>query len=95
VGKHRDELDGRLGEAVQHLLLVTRVGRARDHPQVDEPVQAVGEHVRGDALIGAGEQLVEVPPGAEHHVADDDERPLVAEHLERELACKPVAIHNW
>ena len=68
-GHHRDELHARFGEAVADLLAVGRVVRAPQQAVGDQAPQPVGEDVRGDALLGAGQQLAEVVPVAEHHVA--------------------------
>src|SRR6266496_509431 len=69
-----------LGEPVFESLGSLVVGDALEHALGDEAVQAVGEHVARDAE--AVEELVEATM-AENDVADDQERPAVADHLER------------
>jgi hypothetical protein len=49
----------------------------------DQPPEAVGEDVRGDALFGAFLQDAEVSPVAEHYVAQDQRRLAVADHFHR------------
>jgi hypothetical protein len=49
----------------------------------DQPLEAVGEDVRGDVLFGAFLQDAEVAPVAEHDLAQDQQRPAVADHLHR------------
>ena len=70
LGDDGDELDGGLGEAVEDLLSVGGVRGAGDEALVGEAAEAVGEDVRGDSLVGVGQQLAEVAAVAEHHVAD-------------------------
>ena len=62
--------DGGLGEAVKDLLSVGGVRGAGDEALVGEAAEAVGEDVRGDSLVGVGQQLAEMAAVAEHHVAD-------------------------
>jgi hypothetical protein len=47
----------------------------------DQPPEAVGEDVRGDSLFGAFLQDAEVSPVPEHDIAQDQQRPAVADHL--------------
>src|SRR6266511_6105492 len=69
-----------LGEPVLESLGSLVVGDALEHALGDEAVQAVGEHVARDAE--AVEELVEATM-AENDVADDQQRPAVADHFER------------
>ncbi len=69
-----------LGEPVFESLGSLVVGDALEHALGDEAVQAVGEHVARDPE--AVEELVEATM-AENDVADDQQRPTVADHLER------------
>ncbi len=54
-------------------------------PLLEQGLQPVGENVGGDAFLGLGQQLAKMPPVAEHHVADDEQAPFVAEHFQREI----------
>jgi hypothetical protein len=85
LGEQRHELDGSLGQAVDRFLPVGRVVALRQHPGLDQPLQAVGQDVGGDALLRLVEQLAIVAPVAEHEVADDDQAPAIAEHFQREI----------
>src|SRR5215204_4399470 len=87
----RHEGDGLLGEAVDGLLLVARVVRPGYHPLPEELPHAVGQDVGGDALLRT-QELAEVALAAEHHVAEDQQTPFVAEHLQREVDRAPRAV---
>jgi hypothetical protein len=47
-----------------------------------QPVQAVGQNVRGDAFFGLQELLVG-SESTQQHVADDQQGPTIAQHLDR------------
>ena len=49
--EQRHELDGRLRQAVDGLLLVARIVAPRQQAGRDQPLQPVGQDVRGDALL--------------------------------------------
>src|ERR671915_220996 len=87
----RHEGDGLLGEAVDRLLLVARVVPPGYHPLPEELPHAVGQDVGGDALLRT-QELAEVALAAEHHVAEDQQTPFVAEHLQREVDRAPRAV---
>ena len=57
-------------------------GAPGEDPGVEEPLEAVGEDVRRDALDRAGEQRAEVAAVAEDDVAQDEQRPAISEHLD-------------
>jgi hypothetical protein len=59
---------------------VRRIARPREHAALDEPVQPIREHVRRDALLVL-QELAEVPPPAEDHVPQDQQRPGIAKNL--------------
>src|SRR3546814_21193017 len=74
-----------------------------------EPFQTVGEDVGGDTFLGSIQQLAEMAAVAEHHVAENDEAPAIAEHFQGKIdrtsrphfnhaheppAEKPLAIYN-
>jgi hypothetical protein len=81
-GHDGDELDRGLGEAVFGASAAASL-RPGWQAVGDQPPEAVGEDVRGDCLFGAFLQDVEVPPVAEHDIAQDQQRPAVADHLHR------------
>src|SRR6185436_16074363 len=67
------------------LLLVRGIVLAGDDLFVEQGLQPVGENVGGDAFLRFGQELAKMPPVAEHHVADDEQAPFVAEHFQREI----------
>jgi hypothetical protein len=82
LGEDRHELDRRLGQAVGGPASGTGV-LAGQQARADQPLQPVGEDVGGDLFLGTGQQLAEVPLAAEHHVAQHEQAPAVAERLDR------------
>jgi hypothetical protein len=81
-GHDRDELDRGLGETV--FGAVTAAGlRPGEETVGDQLPEAVGEDVRGDSLFRAFLQDAEVSPVAEYDIAQDQQRPAVADHLYR------------
>jgi hypothetical protein len=77
----RQHLDARLGERVCRPL-PTAGGLAGQQPGRHELLEAAREDVGGDALLGAGDELAEVAAVAEHDVAQHEDCPRVAEHLD-------------
>src|SRR6266508_3246593 len=77
----REHLDARLGERVCRALPTAGVV-AGEQPGGHKLLEAAGEDVGGDALLGSGDQLAEVAAIAEHDVAQHERRPRVAEHLD-------------
>jgi hypothetical protein len=55
------------------------IGAARQQAGCSEALQAVGEDVRGDALLALREQFAIAAPVADHDVTDDDQAPAIAE----------------
>src|ERR1700679_869209 len=96
VGEQRHELDGRFGQAVDALLLMRDVIATADQSGVEEAVQAAGQNIRCDAFLGFAEQLAEVAAVAEHQIADDEETPVVAQHLQRQIdrASRTKRVHS-
>src|SRR6266508_1066090 len=77
----REHLDAGLGERVRGPL-PTAGAVAGEQPGGHKLLEAAGEDVGGDALLGAGDQLAEVAAVAEHDVAQHEHRPRVAEDLD-------------
>src|SRR6266436_9401528 len=48
----------------------------------DQLLQAVRQNIRRDSLVGSQELLI-CPESAQHHVADNQQRPAVAQYLHR------------
>src|SRR5581483_4644414 len=74
------ELASPAGQPVLEPLRPLAVPHPAQDARLDEPVQAVGQHVAGDA-----EALLELaePPDPEEDVADDQQRPPLPDELER------------
>ena len=79
---HRIEVERALGQAVLVPVGVGAVADAVEHPVGDELAQPVGEDVARDAEVAL--QLA-VAADAEEPLAQDQERPAVAEDVDREL----------
>jgi predicted NBD/HSP70 family sugar kinase len=77
----RERLDASFGQAVAGALPARR-GAAGEDSRLDEPHEAVGQDVRGDALDRPGEQHPEVAAVAKDDVAQHEHRPAVSEHLD-------------
>ena len=78
--RHFRELLTKSEEGISSNILADRLKTLLD--QTPEPVR---QDVRCDAFLGLGQQLAEMPPVAEDHVADDQQAPFVAHHLERQI----------
>lgn len=89
MGKKRNELDGRLREAVDTFLLMLRIVAPRQEAQRDESLQPVRQDVRCNPFLGVVQELPVVAPVAKHDVPDDDQTPTIPEHLEREIDRAP------
>jgi len=76
----RDGLDAGLGEAVPSAG-AARGRSAGEDACLDEPHESVGEDVRRDALGGPGEQSAEEAAVLEDDVAQDEQRPAIAEYI--------------
>src|ERR1700754_1674532 len=77
----RKSLDTGFSQAVASAL-PPHGGAAGEDPCLDEPHEAVGEDVRGDALDRPGEQRPKVAAVAEDDVAKHEQRPAISEHLD-------------
>ena len=80
-GHHdRPQIEALLGQPVLEARGALLVGHALEDALVDEAAEAVGEHVARDAEVA-----LEVVEAAHAHerLAHDEDRPAVAEHLER------------
>src|SRR5213594_3032343 len=54
----------------------------------DQLAQTIGQNVRCDSLVGFQEFLV-APESPQHHVADDQQRPAIAQNLHRSIQRTP------
>jgi hypothetical protein len=90
--EQRNQLNCWLGKAVDCFLLMRRIIALRKQAIFHQPFQAIGQDVGGDPFVGKSQELSIVAPVSEHHIADDDQAPAVAQHLEREVdrAARPL-----
>src|SRR4051812_45030643 len=75
----RPQVDALLAEAVLEALRALLVAMALEQSLVGQALEAVGQHIAGDAEVAL--EVVEAAH-AEEGVADDEQRPPDAEHLE-------------
>ncbi len=80
-GQHRREVHSLLCEEIVELAAIGRVGPRGNYAVGFELAEPVGEDIGGNAFVGAEEFLVGAET-AEHHVADDEERPAIAEDFD-------------
>ena len=82
---HLDDYGGEIKtfacQIVDELATVRVIRPAEDQPFALEELEAVGEDVRGDRLIGPG-KVAEAAIVREQQVADDEKRPPVTEDVE-------------
>ena len=95
-GQAAGQAGGRFGQAVDALLLMRDVIAAADQSGVEQALEAASQNVRCDAFLGFAKQFAEVAAVAEHQIADDEEAPVVAQHLQRKIdwASRATVIHS-
>src|SRR5690349_16578974 len=79
------ELYGRFGEAVDALLLMSRIRTSCQQASGDQVLQPACEDVRGDALLVLLQQGTITAPVLEQDIADNDQAPAVADLLKRQV----------
>src|ERR1700730_18004361 len=77
----RQQFDTLFGKRIDSLLLMARVVIARDDALLEQGLQPIGQDVRRNALLGFCQQLAKMAAVAEHHVADHQQAPFVADHF--------------
>jgi hypothetical protein len=80
----RCEINALRRERVNQFASVRGVSPGGDDSMSDQLLQAVGQNIRRDSLIGSQELLVR-PESPQHHVADDQQRPAIAQYLHRSI----------
>ena len=78
--EHGSEIDAFCGERVDQLPPVGRIGLRGDDSVCFQPAQAIRQYVCGDAFVRFQEFLV-AAESPQHHVAEDEQRPAIAQHL--------------
>jgi hypothetical protein len=81
VREHGYELNRGFGQAVARPLAGSRV-LTSEQSRLDESLESVGENIGGDTLDRVGLQLSEVAAVSEDDVAEDEQAPAIAEHLD-------------
>jgi hypothetical protein len=82
--EHRRQVNPFGCQLVNQLPSVPRVRCSGDDPIRSQPAQAICQDVRRDPLVALHKLLVRSEP-SEHHVADDQQRPAIAQHLHRSV----------
>jgi hypothetical protein len=80
----RREIHALRRERVNQFAPVRGVSTGGDDSMSDQLLQAIGQNIRRDSLIGSQELLVR-PESPEHHVADNQQRPAIAQYLHRSI----------
>src|SRR5579883_258405 len=94
-GQHRREIHSLSRQQVPHLPPVGRVRRRPDNSMLLKLPQPVRQNVRGDAL-GRLQELVIAPVASQHHVPNNQQRPAVAENLDRRVQRTPrPSLNAW
>jgi hypothetical protein len=75
-------------EQVHELLSIRWIGFRGDDAMSFQLALPIGLYVRGDALIRFHRLLIR-SDSAEHPVADDQQRPVIAQHLHGGIQCTP------
>jgi hypothetical protein len=89
-GENGGEVESLRREQVDEFAAIGGVRTRGDNAIGFETAEAVGEDVRSGALVGV-EEFLKVAGAAEHHVADDEQRPAIAEHFDRGVEGTPGA----
>jgi hypothetical protein len=84
LGENRSEINSLSGEPVIYFASVGGIRFGGDDPGGNQLAEAVGEDIGGDALV-ANHELFVAAKATEHHVADDEQRPAVAQHFDRSV----------
>jgi hypothetical protein len=59
--------------------------RLDDNSLLDEPLKTIGQNIRGNPFHRLGQDLAKMPSVHENDVADDEQTPLVAKYLDRQI----------
>src|ERR1700691_1025392 len=98
MSQQGNELNGRLGEAIDPLLPVSRVVRARQEAGIHQARQPVGQDIRRDSFFGEPEEISIVATIAEHDVPDHYQAPTIAQHFQCQIdwaAGAPCVLHHY
>jgi hypothetical protein len=91
----RREINALRRERVNQFAPVRGVSPGRDDSMSDQLLQAIRQNIRRDSLIGSQELFVG-PESPQHHVAEDQQRPTVPQHLHGSIQRAPrPSIWAW
>ena len=94
-GEDRSKVDAFGGEQVCEFASVGGIFLRGDDAMSDEFLKAIGEDICGDAFVGVEKFLV-AAKSAKHHVAQDEERPAIAQHFHRRVKrASGAALRGW
>ena len=79
-GEDGSEIEALRRQKIDQLAAIRWIFSGGDDAMGDEPLEAIGKDVGGDAFVG-GKEFLEGAEAAQHHVAEDQEGPAVAEHF--------------
>jgi hypothetical protein len=86
--EHRSKIDTFGGEQINQFSSIVGIPFRGDNSIGFQPPQAVGQYIGRDSFVGLQEFFVR-PEAAEHHVADDQERPAIAQHFDGSIQRAP------
>lgn len=87
--KDGSKIDSLGGKRIDQFSSVGAVLLGGDYAVGFQPAQAVGQYIGGDSFIGTFEEFFVGAEAAEHHVAQDQKRPAVAQHFDRSIQGTP------
>ena len=79
-GEDGSEIEALRRQKIDQLAAIRWIFSGCDDAMGDESLEAIGKDVGGDAFVG-GKEFLEGAEAAQHHVAEDQEGPAVAEHF--------------
>ena len=89
-GEDGSEVESFGSEEIDELAAVGGIGAGGDDAVTFEATQAVRENVGGGALVGV-KKFFESAGAEQHHVANDEQRPAIAEHFDGSVKGTPGA----
>ena len=89
-GEHGSKVESFGSEEIDELAAVGGIGAGGDDAVTFEATQAVRENVGSGALVGV-KKFFESAGAEQHHVANDEERPAIAEHFDGSVKGTPGA----
>lgn len=90
----REQFDASFGETVNGFLFMTGVLRLDEDPLLDKPLKTIGQNIRRNPFHRIRQEFAKMPSVHENDVADDEQTPLVAKYLDRQIdnALRPVIL---